>query len=55
MRDETIALHTGYEPVILRNGAHVAVLLAPEGHGTAWFQPYRGPCADPALAPQRTP
>jgi hypothetical protein len=42
----------GYAPVILRNGLHAAVLLAP-GSGTdlAWFQPYRAPC--PGSAPAR--
>jgi hypothetical protein len=40
--------HDGYEAVVLRNGLHAAVLLAPQGGGDkAWLQPYLAPCAGP--------
>lgn len=37
--------HEGYEPVVLRNGLHAAVLLTPRGGGDeALLQPYLAPC-----------
>lgn len=37
--------HDGYTPVILRNGVHAAVLLAPGGGADdAWAVPYLRPC-----------
>ena len=44
LHDANGTMHTGYTPVVLRHGAHAAVLLAPDGHDLAWFQPYRMPC-----------
>jgi hypothetical protein len=44
LHDADGTMHTGYTPVVLRNGRHAAVLIAPDGSGPAWFQPYRVPC-----------
>jgi hypothetical protein len=47
LRDADGATHHGYTPLVLRHGAHAAVLLAPDGGGEAWLQPYLAPCAAP--------
>lgn len=37
--------HGGYTPLVLQNGLHAAVLLAPAGgDDQAWLQPYLAPC-----------
>lgn len=45
LADAEGTFHRGYTPLVLRNGLHAAVLLAPEGGGEeAWLQPYLAPC-----------
>lgn len=45
LADARGTFHEGYEPVVLRNGLHAAVLLAPRGGGDeALLQPYLAPC-----------
>lgn len=45
LADAKGTFHDGYAPVVLRNGLHAAVLLAPDGGAEpAYFQPYLRPC-----------
>lgn len=38
-------MHEGYQPVVLRNGLHAAVLVVPMGGSEpAWVMPYLAPC-----------
>lgn len=40
------SMHEGYEPTLLRSGAHAVVFIASQGGGDdSWWQPYLGPCA----------
>lgn len=39
------SMHEGYEPTLLRSGAHAVVFIASQGGGDdSWWQPYLGPC-----------